>query len=242
MNWKAINDQELENLAMLLRQEMQVPFTEPIILEKVIREKHILAYFQPMTDQLSGMAILVGQDTNACRFMLVNTNHQFCKQRFTACHEIYHLLYQKEFASVVEKEHITDTDDVEETRANHFASALLLPEIGLRMLIPIEQQRKDTITMPTLMMLQYRFLCSHTALLYRLLRLGYISKAYLDSMNGDVKRHVMEYGYNPSLYRPTKKTELWGDYNLLARQLLDKGIINEEKYNSYIKAMRIETF
>ncbi|MBQ6063015.1 MAG: ImmA/IrrE family metallo-endopeptidase [Prevotella sp.] len=239
MNWKAINDQELENLAMQLRQEMQVPFTEPIILEKVIREKHILAYFQPISDQLSGMAILVGQDANTYRFMLVNTNHQFCKQRFTACHEIYHLLYQKEFASVMEKEHITDTDDMEETRANHFASALLMPEIGLRMLTPIEQQRKDTITMNTLMMLQYRFLCSHQALLYRLLRLGWVSKSYLDKMNGDVIKHVEEFGYSPNLYRPTRKTELWGDYNLLARELLDKGIITADKYKEYLSAMKI---
>ena len=240
MNWKAVNDQELEHMAMQLRQEMQVPFTEPVILEKVIREKHILAYFQPLNEHLSGMAILVGQKENTCRFMLVNTNHQFCKQRFTACHELYHLLYQKSFDSVVEKEHITDTDDLEETRANHFASALLMPEIGLRMLTPIEQQRKDNITMATLMMLQYRFLCSHQALLYRLLRLGWISKGYLDHMISDVMKHVRDYGYSPSLYRPTKKTELWGDYNLMARELLDKGIISIDKYNDYLSAMKIE--
>lgn len=240
MNWKAINDQELENLSMRLRQEMQVPPTEPVILEKVIREKNILAYFQPMSKELSGMAILVGQDKSTCRFMLVNTSHQLCKQRFTACHELYHLLYQKSFASVVEKERITDTDDIEETRANHFASALLLPEIGLRMLTPIEQQRKDTITMATLMMLQYRFLCSHQALLYRLLRLGWITKSYLDSMNSDVRKHVKDYGYNLSLYRPTDKTELWGDYNLMARELLEKGMITVDKYNDYISAMNLK--
>ena len=239
MNWKAVNDPELENMAMQLRQEMLVPFTEPIILEKVIREKHILAYFQPLSDRLSGMAILVGQNENTCRFMLVNTSHQFCKQRFTVCHELYHLLFQKSFASVVEKENIAETDDVEETRANHFASALLMPEIGLRLLTPVEQQRKDAITITTLMMLQYRFLCSHQALLYRLLRLGWISKGYLDSMNSDVIKHVQDYGYNPSLYQPTRKTELWGDYNLIARELLDKGLISEEKFHDYIAAMRI---
>ena len=239
MNWKAVNDPELEQMAMQLRQEMLVPFTEPIILEKVIREKHILAYFQPLNVQLSGMAILVGQNENTCRFMLVNTSHQFCKQRFTVCHELYHLLFQKSFASVVEKENIAETDDVEETRANHFASALLMPEIGLRLLTPVEQQRKDAITTATLMMLQYRFLCSHQALLYRLLRLGWISKGYLDSMNSDVFKHVQDYGYNPSLYQPTRKTELWGDYNLMARELLDKGLISEEKYHDYIAAMRI---
>ena len=239
MNWKAINDPELENFAMQLRQEMQVPFTEPIILEKVIREKHILAYFNPMNNQLSGMAILVGQNENTYRFMLVNTNHQLCKQRFTACHEIYHLLYQNKFTSVVEKEHITDTNDIEETRANHFASALLMPEAGLRMLTPVEQQRKNGITMATLMMLQYRFLCSHTALLYRLLRIGWISIDYLHTMNGDVMKHVKDYGYNPSLYRPTCKTELWSDYHLLARELFDRGIITNDKYNDYLSAMGI---
>ncbi len=67
----------------------------------------------------------------------------------------------------------------------------------------------------------------------------WISKSYLDKMNGDVMKHVEEYGYSPSLYRPTKKTELWGDYNLLARKLLDKGIISTDKYNDYLSAMRI---
>ena len=239
MNWKAVNDQELENFAMLLRQEMQAPATEPIIMEKVIREKNIIAYFQPINERLSGMAIAVGQDNNICRFMLVNTNHQFCKQRFTACHELYHLLYQKNFTSIVEKERIVETDDLEETRANHFASALLMPEMGLRMLTPIEQQRKDAITMGTLMMLQYRYLCSHGALLYRLLRLGWISKGYLDKMSGDVKMHVRGYGYNPELYEPTKKTRLLGDYNLIARELLDKGIITKGRYEQYLSAMKL---
>lgn len=241
MNWKAINDQELENLAMQLRQEMQVPFTEPIILEKVIRDKNIIAYFQPINDQISGMAIVVGKDYNVCRFMLVNTNHQFCKQRFTTCHELYHLLYQKKFSSVVEKERIVETDDLDEIRANHFASALLMPEIGLRMLTPIEQQRKDSITMGTLMMLQYRYLCSHKALLYRLLRLGWVSKAFIERMNGDVRVHVREYGYNPGLYEPTKKIELMGDYNLIARKLLEKNIITSEKYQQYISAMGLSS-
>ncbi|MBQ6064565.1 MAG: ImmA/IrrE family metallo-endopeptidase [Prevotella sp.] len=237
MNWRAINDQELENHAMMLRQQMQVPATEPIILEKVIRERNIIACFQPINEQLSGMAIVVGKDDKVCRFMLVNTNHQLCKQRFTACHELYHLLFQKEFSSTVEKEKLTETNDLEEIRANHFASALLMPEMGLRMLTPIEQQRKDAITMGTLMMLQYRFLCSHGALLYRLLRLGWISNGFLKQMIPDVRTHVREYGYNPGLYEPTKKTELWGDYNLIARRLLDGGVITREKYDEYLLAM-----
>ena len=163
-------------------------------------------------------------DPQAHRFMLVNTNDIYCKQRFTACHEFYHLIYQQNFSKSVD-DFKYSSKEREEKNANSFASFLLLPEAGLKMLAPVEEQRKDRITLGTILKLEQHFRCSRATLLYRLKELGWISEDIVQSYIENVKRSAAEYGYNTSLYEPTGVTEICGDYNIKARRLFDKGLI-----------------
>lgn len=58
-------------------------------------------------------------------------------------------------------------------------------------------------------------------------------------MKGSVQKGALEYGYDLSLYTKTEKTELVGDYNILARRLYDENKISLAKYYSYLKDMNI---
>ena len=55
----------------------------------------------------------------------------------------------------------------EEYNADVFAAYLLLPEMGLKELVPAEEQQVDKITLATLLKVEQNFLCSRAALLTR---------------------------------------------------------------------------
>lgn len=229
----------LENLANEFRVgRLQISFFEPVSIHKALRTTGVLCSFRPLKDEISGMAIKIQHegDPQAHCFMLVNTNDIYCKQRFTACHEFYHLIYQQNFSKSVD-DFKYSSKEREEKNANSFASFLLLPEAGLKMLAPVEEQRKDRITLGTILKLEQHFRCSRATLLYRLKELGWISEDIVQSFIENVKRSAAEYGYNTSLYEPTGVTEICGDYNIKARRLFDKGLISRSKYVSLIDDM-----
>lgn len=230
----------MEQLANQLRQDLQIRFTDPVSIHQILKSKKIIAYFRPL-EGLSGMAIKVSRvekDTSYL-FMLVNTAEGYCKQRFTACHELYHLLCQKDFNVSYDKVNLFDSTNEEERNANIFASYLLMPTMGIRQLIPADQQRKDSIKLGTIMMLEQNFRCSHDTMLIQLRDIGLISQTYMDAMKGNVKNRAREYGYSTELYEATNKTELVGDYNLKARELFDQNLISQAKYFSYLRDMDI---
>lgn len=237
-----MNKLVLENLANEFRtRELQISLFEPVSIHKALRTTGILCSFRPLDDDISGMAIKIQHEgeQQAHRFMLINTNDVYCKQRFTACHEFYHLLYQQNFSKSVDDSEYSRTKEREERNANIFASFLLLPEAGLKMLAPVEEQRKDRITLGTILKLEQHFRCSRATLLYRLKDLGWISEELISSYIENVKRSANEYGYNTSLYESTGITEICGDYNIKARGLFDKGLISRSKYVSLIDDMQL---
>ena len=146
------------------------------------------------------------------------------------------MIYQQNFSKSVD-DFKYSSKEREEKNANSFASFLLLPEAGLKMLAPVEEQRKDRITLGTILKLEQHFRCSRATLLYRLKELGWISEDIVQSYIENVKRSAAEYGYNTSLYEPTGVTEICGDYNIKARRLFDKGLISRSKYVSLIDDM-----
>ncbi|MGI6223309.1 MAG: ImmA/IrrE family metallo-endopeptidase [Prevotella sp.] len=232
------NNIYLENWANKLRDEMGFRIIEPVSIHQILKDKHIIAYFYPMGEGLSGMAIKVHDAKNEKLFMLVNTSDPYCKQRFTAAHELYHLLIQEKFSYSYDEDVWRDKDK-EEVNANYFATYFLLPEAGIRQLIPIKEQKKDKISIATLLKLEHNFRCSRQTLLYRLRHLGLVSEDYISKHSGGVIKQAIEYGYDISLYIKTERTELIGDYNILARELYDKGMISQAKYYSYLRDMNL---
>ena len=202
---------ELECLATRLREEMHVTTKDPVRIHQILKEKNILTWFRKLDDNFSGMAIRIQAGDRSRYFMLINTAQSYAKQRFTACHELYHLLYY-----------------------------LLLPEMGLKELTPDKEQGRNKITLATLLKIEQNFGCSRSALLMRLKGLGWITDEVFARYQKDVRKSAIEYGYSTRLYEPTYQTELVGDYNLKARALYDAGLISQAKYFSLLADMGLD--
>lgn len=241
MNLRKSDKIQLELLALKFRQEQGVKFDEPVSVHQMLRNKNIITSFQPLSEGFEGMAIKIpNKEQEARLFMLVNTSSNYSRQRFTACHELYHLLYQKDFTVSYDVDGEDGRKSLDEQAADYFARCLLLPRDGVLSLVPEEERKKDAITLATILKVEQNFRCSRSCLLYRLKEMDLISDAVYQVFLHDVIRGAAEYGYPTSLYRPTYSKELIGDYNVKARQLYDKGMISQAKYFSLLYDMGID--
>ena len=137
MNLKKSDKIQLELLSLSLRQEQGVKFNEPVSVHQMLRNKNIIASFQPLSEGFEGMAIKILRKEHDVRlFMLVNTSSNYSRQRFTACHELYHLLFQEDFSVSYETDNEDGKKSIEEQSADYFARCLLLPRDGVLSLIP----------------------------------------------------------------------------------------------------------
>lgn len=232
---------QLELLALKFRQEQGVKFDEPVSIHQMLRNKNVVASFQPLSEGFEGMAIKIpNKEQEARLFMLVNTSSVYSRQRFTACHELYHLLYQENFCVSYDTANDNGKKSIEEQSADYFARCLLLPRDGVLSLIPEEERRRDAISLATILKIEQNFRCSRACLLYKLKEMDFISDAVYGALQHDVIRGAAEYGYPTSLYKPTYSKELLGDYNVKARQLYDLGKISQAKYFGLLYDMGID--
>ena len=232
---------QLELLALKFRQEQGVKFDEPVSIHQMLRNKNVVASFQPLSEGFEGMAIKIpNKELEARLFMLVNTSSVYSRQRFTACHELYHLLYQENFCVSYDTDNDNGKKSIEEQSADYFARCLLLPRDGVLSLIPEEERRRDAISLATILKIEQNFRCSRACLLYKLKEMDFISDAVYGALQHDVIRGAAEYGYPTSLYKPTYSKELLGDYNVKARQLYDLGKISQAKYFGLLYDMGID--
>ncbi len=226
---------------MRLRQDMGFADQDPISIHKILHEKNILCQFRELDDNFSGMAIRTTEaNYESHLFMLVNTNQSLGKQRFTACHELYHLLYQKDFRSSRNNAGNFDEKDIEEFKADTFATFFLLPTEGVRCQIPINELIEKHVSLPTVIKLEQRFRCSRSFLLRRLKELKLIDETHYAEYADRPMRSAVEYGYNKEIYLPTHRNEVVGDYNIKARQMLEKGLISQARYYELLNDMGID--
>lgn len=241
MNLRKSDKMQLELLALKFRQEQGVKFDEPVSIHQMLRNKNVVAGFQPLSEGFEGMAIKIpNKEKEARLFMLVNTSSVYSRQRFTACHELYHLLYQENFCVSYDTDNDNGKKSIEEQSADYFARCLLLPRDGVLSLIPEEERRRDAISLATILKIEQNFRCSRACLLYKLKEMDFISDAVYGALQHDVIRGAAEYGYPTSLYKPTYSKELLGDYNVKARQLYDLGKISQAKYFGLLYDMGID--
>lgn len=123
-------------------------------------------------------------------FVLINTfsNKTVERKRFTALHELGHLLLNKSVESS-----ITDYDNKIEKIVNHFAGAMLLPaDVAFNR---IGRKRED-ITLAELISIKNLYGISVSALNYRLYALDIISYDYRNHIFNDIiNLNVMEKGW-----------------------------------------------
>jgi len=111
---------------------------------------------------------------------------------------------------------------------------LLLPESGLKVLIPDNELGKNKILLKTILKIEQYFSCSRTALLYRLKQLNIIDSSIYDLYKDNVKRSALEFGYSIDLYESGNHNQVVGDYGSIARDLFEKEIISESNYFSLL--------
>jgi Zn-dependent peptidase ImmA (M78 family) len=225
----------LEKSANEFRHRWGMGADDPIRLKSLLTKLNVITVFKDLNSDFSGMALKVTKEDFIARFILINSNHPLGKQHFTICHEIYHLYVQAEFSSMVCNAGQFDKKDGEEYNADVFASNLLLPETGIKALIPDDEiSGKDKISLKTILKIEHYFSCSRAALLYRLKEIGILTSSLYDVYNKNVQRGALQYGYSTDLYNKANKGVVLGNYGELARDLFDKNKISESHYISLL--------
>lgn len=225
----------LEKKARAFRNHHGLGSDDAIRLKSLLYKLNVLTVFRPLTDGISGMAIkITGPGQVTSRFILINSNKTLGHQHFTICHELYHLYIQENFERRVCLTGKFEKKDIEEYRADVFAAHLLLPEDGVKALIPDDELRRDAIRLPTLLKIEQYFSCSRSALLYRLKNLEIISEQKLETFSSSVKKSAVQFGFTTGIYEPGNHNEVIGDYGTIARELFDREKISESHYLSLL--------
>ena len=220
-------DYDLQKKAIQFRNENGIGPKEPIPFRSIFSKLGIVCVYKELSGKFSGMSIKVGEN----KFVLINSSHPIGRQNFTICHEFYHLFIEEHFKSHTCIAGEFNKQDLTEYDADSFASFLLMPEDGILDLIPYtELKKKNLITLPTFLRLEQYFVCSRTALLYRLKSLGLIDIDKYEGYKYDVSKEAIKHGFDPSLYMPGNKDLVLGDYGEIAKKLFDTEKISESHY------------
>ncbi len=232
-----MNKLVIEKYSNSFRTQNGIGSRDPIRLKSLLSQLNVITIFRPLRENISGMAIKVNDGVEEVRFMLINSDHNIGKQNFTICHEMYHLFVQKDFTSIHCITGQFKKDSGEEYIADVFASILLLPEEGVKSLIPEKELAKDKISLKTILKIEHFFTCSRSALLYRLKELQLITSTGYDKYCQDVKWSAVKYGYSTDLYESGNSNLVIGNYGELARELFEKELISETHYISLLKEL-----
>lgn len=227
---------EIEKKAIAFRQQNGLSSTEPIRLKSLLLRNNVLTLFKPLSESFSGMAVKVGESN---RFMMVNCDQSIGKQHFTIGHELYHLFIQENFtAQKCSVGAFDGSKDPEEYRADLFSAFLLLPEDGIKQMIPDEElKRGNGISLQTILRIEQYYSVSRRALLYRLFNLDFIRQSEYDLHTINIKKGAAHNGYPISLYEPGNKNEVIGNYGVIANNLLEAEKISESHYMELMGAI-----
>ena len=229
-----MNSLVIEKKAIEFRNTHGIGANDCIRLKSLLSKLNVLTVFKPLNDNFSGMAIKV-ENKIVKRFILVNSSKTIGNQHFTICHELYHLFIQEEFHSMVCTTGLFKKGaDKEEYNADLFAAYLLMPENGIKALIPDEELSKNKITLKTILKIENYFCCSRSVILYRLRNLTIIDNSCYEKYNQNIKRSALEQGYEIDLYQSGNHNQVIGDYGSVARDLFEKGDISESNYFSLL--------
>lgn len=225
----------IEYKAFEFRKMCSIEMDEPVNIKQTLRKLNVLTLYRPLADNFSGMCL----KSQTHKFVLVNSAHPRGRQHFTIAHEFYHLFIQKDFE--VHPCNPGVNKELQEQEADCFASALLMPEMGIRKLIP-EEELGGKVSLSTVLKLEQYFLVSRSAMLVRLSALSFLSPERFEELrNAPVIRSALEYGYSDlSLYRPGNAGLFIGDYGDKAKKLFDSEKISEGHYLHLLSKIGID--
>ena len=228
---------EISIQAFDFRKNQSLNDVEPINCKSLLLKLNVLTVYRPLSDDFSGMCLRKGD----LMFILLNSNQTRGKQHFTIAHEFYHLFFQNDFKPHACNPGNTKGVDANEKMADAFASELLLPEMGLKKMIPLNELDQKEISISTILILENYFSVSHSALLIRLRSLDLItSKQYDLFSNLRIKQTAKEYGFGLSLYESGNEGVVIGDYGIKAKQLFSDMKISESHYYELMNSIGID--
>ena len=229
-------DDEIKLLALGFRSKSQMSESEPIDCKNLVLRLNVLTVYKLLSDDFSGMCLKRGEN----RFILINAKHSKGRQHFTIAHELYHLFIQDTFAP-----HFcnpgSQSRDINEKKADQFASNFLMPEMGIKMNIPTDELAKRKISLATLLKLERIFSVSHIAMLIRLIDLKLISPNEFQQFRDiSISQAALMHGYDTSLYEGGNEGLVIGDYGILAKEKYDKEQISEGHYRELMSEIGID--
>ena len=215
---------EAEQIAGMFRAKTGINLSEPIGAKTLLRKLKITTMYRPLSENSYGISC---KSKSGRMFMMVNSNSTRGRQHFTIAHELYHLFYDESPVPHMCGETISEV----ERNANLFASALLLPREGLLSMLSPKEVSNRGIDLSTILKMEQLFEVSRINLLVRLKECNLISKAQFEEIKSiPVKKSVMEYGYDLSLYNPGNEGVVISDFGEKARILFERGKISEGHY------------
>ena len=217
------------------RQSAGLSDTEAVNLKSLLLKLNVLTIYRPLSESFSGMSLKSGDQ----RFMLINSNHPRCRQRFTIAHELYHLFVEEN--PVPHKCESGGKKSESEQCADAFALRFLMPKDGVVQLIPEKELISGKVSLGTVIRIEHYFSISRSATLNRLLDLKLIDRAYKDCLASyPVIRTAREYGYDTTLYEPGNENLVIGNFGEKARNLFDNEKISEGHYLELLHKIGID--
>ncbi|AFT97390.1 XRE family transcriptional regulator [Salmonella enterica] len=200
----------VEQVAAKVRTDWQLGMNPLPDLIDLLESKGVLVIVSnvPQTDKFDGLqAKISGQP-----IVVVSSHWPGCRQRFTLAHELGHLVLHG----------LLDESIDEEMACNRFASAFLLPEVGLFQHLG---ERRSNVDPKELYFLKHEYGLSMAACLYRSADLGVITE--------EKKRQIfIQFSKNgwrkqePGNPYPQEQTLL---FEQLVYRALAEGIVSESK-------------
>jgi Zn-dependent peptidase ImmA (M78 family)/transcriptional regulator with XRE-family HTH domain len=200
----------------------------------LLEEHHVSVFRAPLADSSISGAFIDAYGVGALIF--VNAREWPYRQVFTAAHELAHLLYHGGAGISLAQDTSAD-----ESLANAFASAFLMPESAVTRFLSVRGSRSEKLLAEDVVALHRAFGVSYYAALVRLKRLGLVrSNDQYDALARE--RPVLlactlgyevepwEFHYNPEEVSPRNRLRwLPRKYLSLVRKALDAGEITDRQ-------------
>lgn len=232
MQVKRLRIDDAELLAQKFRADIGLSATEPVSVKSILRRLNIQTIYRPMSENSYGVSV---KTPNNIMFVLVNSNSTRGRQHFTIAHELYHLYFDE-----APTPHICGEagKNPTERNADMFASAFLMPRVGVLKNIPKEEL--GNVSISTVLKLEQLFQVSRSTLLIRLESLNVITKKQYEELSKySVKESAKNYGYTDlSLYEKGNEGISITDFGEKARKLFDQGMISEGHYMELLNMLQ----
>ncbi|ABR47081.1 protein of unknown function DUF955 [Alkaliphilus metalliredigens QYMF] len=216
-------------------------------IKKLAQEVAMKFYQQPQNDIfdiLENMALLVRKPMESKSIsgftafledqfvVFLNSSYTLGHERFSAAHELYHLIYNQD---ILRREKVIFDNEEEDVRANIFAAEFLMPEDFVKEMFyklvnvaPEEIEPKHVVKMNTY------FKVSYTAMLKRLIQFHLCDpKQYeeLRSMSSIDKKEELQkitrnQGYDIHLIEPSMVNQVSKEYLEMVKVNYEKGRIS----------------